>query len=371
MKSYLLHILLFVFIPEITYSQSTPKVNFQVDRVFRKLAQNAIANKHMRRDTSPLPILTSNKNYTVVLADSAYPFIVSRRFERNPFGSGKFPLCFSIIYDKYLVALFEPGQFACYDPDTWRRNKALENRLNTKRFERHWLIGNKLTALSGGRYWQYDPVKGWLPYNNVVPFKNRPKLFEDQQFLVYNDCNGEFGGHIYFFDKQTKKTYYTSSTCAVWVRSTAEGYRVLSSLGHMIGHAAETTIADPRRLPEWTPETGKQLRTVNEKDTSHVVFNYYGIQVFGGAEVNSQVFYILHTNDTPCLATLSNNTFTVVHPLVNYRFYTHDPITARYGNDYLINLDFYGIGGDREVACLLIRDNRIIFLNWQEFHAYP
>lgn len=348
-------------------AQSTKE--FRPDSSFEKLINTFTSLRPFRRDSAQLPVLMKAEKFSIQLADAVLPLQLRRRLERNPFSHEKFPLCYSVLYHKQLVALFAPGKFACYDPDTWQRNKSLERHLNTKNFERHWLIDGQLTALSNGKYWQFEEHKGWQPYNKSVPMNDRPKLFEDHDFIVYNLSRGEFGGFLYFFDKHSGKTYYTDFADAVWVRKEPEGYVVLANSGHMVGTGLQQLIADPRTLAEWTLERASNNQKAIFKKLP-VTFKFTGLQLFGGIEYNRTIYYLLHIQGITCLAALSDQTFTIVHPLFNNALYTHNPATTRYGDAYLINLDFYGIGGNREIACLLIRGNKITFLNWDDFHNY-
>lgn len=49
--------------------------------------------------------------------------------------------------------------------------------------------------------------------------------------------------------------------------------------------------------------------------------------------------------------------------------YTHNPITKTYGKYTLINMDFYGIAIDREVSIMIINNDKIIMLDWNENHS--
>lgn len=55
----------------------------------------------------------------------------------------------------------------------------------------------------------------------------------------------------------------------------------------------------------------------------------------------------------------------IKHPLSNDRTYTHEPVTTQYdANTVLINLSFWGLGREREVACLLIKGNTVTKISW-------
>ena len=362
------------FIISLPYTTQAQKLSADtgsknVDVSFTELVDYFNQSNGFRKDTLKLPLLLVSEDYKVVLADSALHLTKHRRVLTNPFSADKYPLSYSVIYQNCLVSLLSPGYFACFNIDGWQRNLQMEKQLNKKRFNRYWLIDGHLIGLSNEHYWKFTQKGGWQIYSGTVPFKTQPKLFEDADFLVYNECNGEFGGRLFFFDKQTKKTYWTESTCAVWVRHTSGGYNVLSSLGHMMGSADEMLITNPRSLPELTGQPANNESRANDTSKPAVLFNLYEIQLFGGLKRGNQVLYLLHHGVT-CLATFTDRTFTIVDPLFNDGLYTHQPVTTDYKGIYLINLDFYGIGGNREVACLVFKNYRVTLLDWHEMHSH-
>lgn len=73
------------------------------------------------------------------------------------------------------------------------RDKVFEGELNTKKFQYHWIIGDRLIGLSKGKYYYLDSNKKWIKYSNIVPMKQQPKLFEDSTYISFADCHGEWG----------------------------------------------------------------------------------------------------------------------------------------------------------------------------------
>lgn len=341
-----------------------------VDTAFNQLIRHFDQRNPFRKDTLQLPNLLVTEKYRVTLADSALHLTKQHRILTNPFSADKYPLSYSVLYQNNLISLFSPGYFACFSIDVWQRNLKLEKQLNTKRFERHWLVDGQLIGLAAGRCWQLTTDNKWRVYREPIPFGERPKLFEDPTYLVYNECNGEFGGRVFFFDKQTKKIHWMESTCAVWVRHSSAGYEVLSSLGHGMGSADKQLIGDPHSLPEWTGKPANKVTTANNLNKTTTLFDIYGVQLFGGLTRANQLLYLAHLSDRTCLATLSGHTFTIVDALFNDGLYTHQPVTTNYNGVYLTNLDFYGIGRYREVSCLILNKDQVMLLDWHELHPH-
>ncbi|MBD2754957.1 hypothetical protein [Spirosoma validum] len=351
---------------QFVWAQSPPlrTKSSEVDTVFLPIIQYFANTRRELRDTTtyPLPTLYESQYYTLKLAHSALHWSKHKRSVHNPFGDDKYPLSYSVLYKGCLVSLFSPGFFACYNSANWTRNKVLEKQLNAKRFHYHWLINGQLIGLSGGRYWVFTDQIGWTLYLNPVPFGKQPKLFEDSKYLAYSNCKGEFGGTIFFYEKQSRKIHSTQAVCANWVYHTQDGYHVLSNLGHMIGSADEQVIQDPGRLPSPEPKNAKP--GAPDLTVTKLQFDLTGIQLFGGFLLQNKAVYLTLVGNGTCLATLSGKTFTIIDPLFDSEIYTHNPVSTTYGEITVINLDFYGLGREHEVQCLVIRNGHVELIQW-------
>lgn len=159
------------------------------------------------------------EKFNVSISDNYIEFDTTHLVIKNPYFNDKyendeeeknnvknFPKSFSVIYENSLVSLFENGKFACFNLDNFKRNAKLEEKLNTKQFKYHWVIDNKLGGISGNTIFLWNGSK-WTKFKDNFLLKNQPKLFEDENFFVYGDCFGEWGGTVYFFEKSTSKTF--------------------------------------------------------------------------------------------------------------------------------------------------------------------
>ena len=59
----------------------------------------------------------------------------------------------------------------------------------------------------------------------------------------------------------------------------------------------------------------------------------------------------------------------IVNPLFDNDKYTHDPITRTYGKYTLISMDHYGTALDREVSLMIIKNNEVTLIDWNENHS--
>lgn len=285
-----------------------------------------------------------------------------------------FPKSFSVIYENSLVSLFENGKFGCFNLDNFDRDTQLENKLNTKKFKYHWIINNQLGGLSGNSIYLWKG-NNWIKSKETFPLTSQPKLFEDDKFIIYGDCFGEWGGTVYFFEKLTSKIFFTESTCANSVIKDEFGYNVLAHLGHGGGSAEIKIISDPTKLTLANPnEINKTFKghALGYKDKSNAYnkkLDFYGITIFSSFKYEDKVFYIVNLSfQLTFIAEIKNDQIEIINPLFFNDLNTHNPITNKYGDYILMNLDHYGTGLYREISVLIIRDNKITKVDWNENH---
>jgi hypothetical protein len=324
-----------------------------------------------------LPIIYKDPDFEIRLADRGLSLDEKQVVLKNPYSDSEYPLSFSVIYKNRIVSLFEPGKFACYDL-TMNRDMEFERKLNEKTFKYHWIIDNTLVAKSDDSLYTWAEEKGWVSFQNKNPMEDQPKLFEDNRYVVYFHCHGEFGGTIYFYDKLTEDIYVTEATCPNSVNKQDNKYLVLSTLGHMMGNMELKSIANPSTLPKLKDLKKLKLEGwaksnigyADSSNNSKKEFEYYGILSFSSFKRKGELLYWIHWNDFNFLAAIDNNIISVVDPLfIKDEIYTHDPVTATYDHGVvLMNFDFYGLGREREVSLILVDKDTITKVDWNENH---
>lgn len=325
-------------------------------------------------DTINLPLIHKNKDYKIIISDNPIALDLKENILKNPIDN-KYPISYSVIYMDKLVSLFEPGIFVCYSINTLTRDTEFENKLNTKKFQYHWLLDNKLVGISEGKYYYLSSDNVWLDHTSFVPFTSQPKLFEDNNYISFCDCHGEWGGTVYFYSKITKKIYYTEATCANSILKKDDKYLILSHLGHLIGSTELKSVAYPDKLSlvdlKNTNKTfqGLALGYSDSSKAAKTIFNYYYIQIYSSFNYQNRTIYLVNWSGETFLAEINNNVLEIVNPLFNREIYTHNPLTTNYDNTILMNLDYYGISKEREVSCIIIKDNQLIKLDWNEKHS--
>jgi hypothetical protein len=319
------------------------------------------------------PVIEENEDYRLQISDQKISLEKQHFILKNPFSKVKYPMSYSILYKGKLIVLFDPGRFACFDLD-FKRDPEVEDALNTMHFDRHWLIGEDFVARSEGKDYLWNG-KFWAKYNEPVPMGGRPKLFEDEFYIMYSDCRGEFGGTIYFYEKKTGTTYYTSASCPRSILTHEDGYLITASSMNSFN---SIYIKDPSMLsnlkdtPTIARRTGPHENLGYYDSSNHAVHvkDFFWLEAFATLKNGEKTFHILNWREFTFLAELNGNEVTIVNPLfLDHQIYTHHPVTTAYNNGVIVvNLDFYGIGGDREVGLLILKDNVLVKVDWNEEH---
>lgn len=319
-----------------------------------------------QKDSLRLPLLYEGRGYRIELSPNPMPFTVQQTTVET--GADRtYAAAYSVIYENRLVSLFDSVGFVCLTLPNLTRDRDYEKRLNTKRFQYHWLLNGQLVGLSNGLYYTLNSKGKWRPYADNVPMGRQPKLAEDDRYIVFGRSHGEWGGTLYFYDKASRETHLTGIGDANTIWKEDDTYLVLSSSGHMIGGSALAQIRTPNTLPITTLADKNDLvagyalgKLAPPTAPSDIRFGYVGIQLWSMFTVQDRPLYLFHWFEKPLLAERDGDVFKLVSLLPFDRFYHHNPITTTYGRYTLINYaDQRG-----EVGCLLIDGLSITRLSW-------
>ncbi|WP_457066373.1 hypothetical protein [Hymenobacter sp. UYAg731] len=289
----------------------------------------------------------------------------------NPFDIKAHPLCTSVIFQHQLVALFASGGFACFHLSDFSRNKQLEAQLNALPFEQHWILNQQLIGWHQGAAYRFDTLRhDWQRYNGPTTFARLAKLFEDERFVCTTDCQSEFGGHVYFFDKRTGLTHYTTATCATTVWKQGGKYHLLTSLS---SNAKSGVVPAPEKLPliyqKYNPAQSWEYSDLPDLGPDPLVQRrfFYWVEMLGCFQWQQQQLYLVTWRETTFLAIIDHDIITVVDPLFVQSLENFGPSSVKYGPDLtLISLPHYEKGTYEEYSCLLAQGNIITKVEWGE-----
>ncbi len=306
--------------------------------------------KYYRDFQSPPIFYRNHGGDTVRISDTQLNVTVTEILPEKPVPEG-FPVSYSVIFRDRLIALFDPGYFAAYHLPSMERDTLMEKRLNTRKFQYHWILNDQLTGLSDGTNYTFSASDQWEPVSlSFKPWK-KPKLFEDDKYICFRECYGEWGGKMHFTNKKTSKTNSFLASCANTVlKEDPDHYLVLS-------HGA--SYSDCLRVKDGPDLSG-----------SGRLFNARPIGFYSFFRFNDKLLYLVHDRGLTFLAEVHGQTISIVHPLLSKVIWTHHPVTSVSDGTILINMDFYSVGNDREVSGLILRNDEIIRYKWYSSPAY-
>lgn len=82
-------------------------------------------------------------------------------------------------------------------------------------------------------------IKNQKPYGLV---------FQDEKYEVWNSCSGEWGGTIYFKNKNNGEIRYAQSTCTVSVNKIGDKYYISNVSTHLYERSSILEIINPEKM---------------------------------------------------------------------------------------------------------------------------
>ncbi len=132
---------------------------------------------------------------------------------------------------------------------------------------------------------------------------NPQPFFEDDDYIAYPICKGEWGGSIFFVDKKTKNKYGCQATCPLIVNKIRNKYFVTASLAHMGGFSTILEIKDPTKLtPYQEPINEKKYRNIVEEiltgtDGAKVLVDTIGVMTLASFKYKDELYHIITENE--------------------------------------------------------------------------
>jgi|GEM_PF-3692697 len=255
---------------------------------------------------------------------------------------------YPFVYEDCLVVLNKADAFYALYLDCFDRDSVFESQLNKKAFYKAFLLNSDLYAVDKDSisYIYNKEKKEWDRKEIDLPFGDEIPLYEDNKYVCYSVCHGEFGGAVFFYNKATRKTTFIPSSCAVAVIKGEDGYQVVSSLSHMAFTSSVVSINNPDSLyayPDslfidegWRKMQEHKLVELIDNDTNanqeDISLDFFGFdQLITSAFIyNNQYYYITKTYDGVCFSQLQRDstgaTIKIEHTL---EFPDYEPITYR------------------------------------------
>ena len=195
-----------------------------------------------------------------------------------------------------------------------------------------------------------------------LKFQDLPGLiYRDEKYDIWKSCSGEWGGTIYFRNKQTEKIHYAIATCPISVNKINRKYYVSNSLSHMYGSSDILEIADPEKMeittkiPAYHPNIiTREYEAKSHRGTNKLI-DSSGVLIVTSFTYNKKLYSIISNieNTRTTISELKDNRFYTVAELPKKLFNT-EPIIIREAENHQ-KLYFQ----NSQKGVLEIKDNKI------------
>lgn len=180
--------------------------------------------------------------------------------------------------------------------------------------------------------------------NNNTEFqfieKRNFKIFEDDEYNIYANCHGEWGGALFFQNKETNEKYEAESTCAIIVNKLNNEYYVTSLLTHEGVHSNVSKISDPEKLEKSNWDFGELMQGGSWKGVEDL-YSKWRLNISTSFFVNDELFHLC--KDIPLQANNDSNS-------VYIATIESDTLKPKYTFDFQFHLLFnQQIGGKKQL----------------------
>lgn len=177
--------------------------------------------------------------------------------------------------------------------------------------------------------------------------KDNDIFYEDEKYIVTRGCAGEWGGSIFFKNKNSKTIYACSATCPVAINKIDGKYIVTNSLAHMSGGSDVIEIENPELMSIFKmPRPRKIINGIKHyyagDDQSKsikgvkLIWSEIGVLVLTSFQVDKKLYHIITKNGSTFLATIKNKKLKILNKISEYELSGRFPRTFRDKNGHII-----------------------------------
>jgi hypothetical protein len=236
--------------------------------------------------------------------------------------------------NRYLLLLQDNGKLVVLDTN-YSRVKNIEDRLAF--IKSSFVFNHNDTVFLGNKN------KAYYLHGDFQPLEYKPKrsisgnsLFEDSVYIAYGCCVGEFGGAVFFYNKQTKKTYSYFATCATQVLRFGKDYVVCNNLAHLGENMSFLIVKEPTSLYEikedklknfcnWYTTIDSLRGYWNKSNVGSIRFySDYNVMSLITFPYKDSLYSILSTSNSTVLAIHRGDTTITIDTLLNRKIFFHE-----------------------------------------------
>jgi len=155
--------------------------------------------------------------------------------------------------------------------------------------------------------------------NEIDSASNSAPFFEDNNYIVTAECNGEWGGTITFKNKKTNDKFICGSTCPVTILKEKNKYIVTNTLNHLMATTEILEIENPENLKKIKAGPNKVNETLGRKGAK-IILKEFEISTLFSYQYNGVIYYIVSSRKETFIAKIENGKFKKIQSLANTSF---------------------------------------------------
>lgn len=274
--------------------------------------------------------------------------------------------------------LLETGRFICLNRQ-FQVDSVITEALSTEVFDEGFLWNDELIAakrIRDNTFEEYglDQHFQWQKVDALLPAKSTQK---EEPFWIHQCCVGEFGGAIFFKDKNTQRIYSCPATCAAALNKIGTHYYLTNFSAH--GSQSEILfIEDPRKLYElkpdsvscnwWTPFVSTKYHSAEIKKFeigTKKLLDTLGLLTFTSFVRNGVLYHLCsdQTQDLSFVGKLEKDNMQMVDSIFTQNLWSYRPVIGATSNaevyfvKYSITPGFFAIDRDT-ISIVTTQSNR-------------
>lgn len=190
---------------------------------------------------------------------------------------------------------------------------------------------------------------------SVDSLNNKIEFFEDEKYIVYSICKGEWGGAILFKNKQSNVKFICESTCPVIITKFNNKYIVTNTLNHLSPSTEVLEIVNPEKLNIATNDDEKRSNYEKVSQTgAKKLIDVYQCGTLFSFVYDKKLYHIISDKDGTYIAEILNGKFNKLEMISNKNLWTYNPNILNTKNSSVVTFINYKDTGYIEIKGNLI-----------------
>ena len=176
------------------------------------------------------------------------------------------------------------------------------------------------------------------------------EFFEDEKYIVYPFCRGEWGGAIIFKNKLTKTKYICESTCPVAVTKFNNKYIITNTLNHLVGSTEVLEIVNPEKLNKATEEDEKRFTYEKVAQTgAKKLIDLYRYTTLYTFVYENKLYHIIAEENETYIAEILDGKFVKLQMISDKNLWTYTPKILKKEDSVIVTFNDYKNAGYIEI----------------------